>query len=177
MKDSAVTLERTLVIIKPDGVRRALVGEILLRLERAGLKLIGLKLTTVDKPFAERHYRKEDIAARHGERIWLQLLDYITEGPVVAAAIEGSSAVAVVRKLCGSTEPKQAAPGTIRGDFSHHGYDLADAAEMAVRNVIHASATAEEGEAEVSLWFTEDELSVYSRSDDSDHFFNRRHAR
>lgn len=169
---SLAHLERTLVLVKPDGVRRALVGEIIRRLDTTGLKLVGLKLVQVERSFAERHYTYEDIAVRHGEAIRNQLLDYITEGPVAAMVYEGIGAVAVVRKLCGSTEPAKSAPGTIRGDFCHQSYGLCNDAGVAVHNVIHASASPEEATTEVALWFPPDEQVAYRRSDQAEHFLD-----
>jgi nucleoside-diphosphate kinase len=169
---SSAHLERTLVLVKPDGVRRALIGDIIRRLDATGLKLIGSKLVQVDRPFAERHYTYEDIAVRHGEAIRNQLLEYITEGPVAAMVYEGIGAVAVVRKLCGSTEPAKSAPGTIRGDYCHQSYALCNDAKVAVRNVIHASATPEEAATEVALWFPDRELVSYRRSDQNEHFLD-----
>jgi len=168
-QDYKKNIERTLVLIKPDGVNRGLSMEILSRFEKVGLKIVGLKFTHVERTFAEKHYTYEDIAVRHGEEIRNQLLDYITEGPVVAAVIEGVKAVETVRKLCGSTEPTAAAPGTIRGDYCHHGYDFCNAVGKAVRNVVHASASPEEGQQEVNLWFSESEIVNYERSDESEH--------
>ncbi len=163
-------IQRTLVLIKPDGVRRGLTGEILNRFEDVGMKIVGMKMVWLDEDFAKKHYRYDDIAARHGEEIWQNLLEFIQEGPVVAAVLEGVEAVEVVRKMCGETEPKSATPGTIRGDYAHHSYDLADDRGMAVRNVVHASATPEEAKQEVDLWFEEDEIHGYKRADELDHY-------
>ena len=167
-------VERTLVLVKPDGVRRGLSCEVLARLERSGMKLIGLKMVTIDREFAERHYTWEDIGARHGDEIRSQLLDYITEDPVVAAVFEAVSAVANARKLCGSTEPASAAPGTIRGDYCHETYSFANDAGKAVHNLLHASATLAEAKEELSLWFEEGELQRYRRSDEAEHLLDKR---
>lgn len=162
-------LERTLLLIKPDAVRRGLAMEVLSRFERAGLKIVGLKMVKVDRAFAEKHYTYEDIAVRHGEAVRNQLLDYIIEDPVVAAVVEGIKAVETVRKLCGATEPTAAAPGTIRGDYCHHGFEFSRAAGQAIRNIIHASASVEEAETEIALWFTASECFDYRRSDQQEH--------
>lgn len=162
-------LERCLVLVKPDGVHRGLNGEILRRLELTGLKLVGLKMLQVDRQFAEKHYRYDDIAVRHSEAIWSQLLDYITEGPIVAAVFEGIACVATVRKICGKTEPTGSPAGTIRGDFCHHNYAFCNELGKSVRNLVHASATVEEAEMEVALWFDEKELHAYRRSDEAEH--------
>ena len=140
--------QRTLVLIKPDGVQRGLIGPILGRLERRGLKLIGLKLIQVDDALARRHY------AEHLEKpFFASLHGFITSSPLVAAAFEDERAVQIVRAAMGSTDPADAAPGTIRGDFA---VDLG-------RNVIHGSDSPESGEREVALFFSEDELLDWSR--------------
>jgi nucleoside-diphosphate kinase len=162
-------IERALVLIKPDGLRRGISMNILSRFERVGLKIIGLKMVHVNREFAEKHYTHEDITVRHGEAIRNQLLDYITEGPVIAAVLEGVASVKVIRKLCGSTEPATASPGTIRGDYCHQSYALSNDVGKAIYNVIHASATTEEGVKESELWFSPSELVEYRRSDEAEH--------
>jgi nucleoside-diphosphate kinase len=143
--------ERTLVLVKPDAVQRLLVGRILGRLEERGLKLIGLKLVDVDRSFAELHY------AVHREKPFFRgLVDFITSGPLVAAAFEGPNAIVVVRSMVGATRPHEAAAGTIRGDF---------AVETA-QNLIHASDGPDTAAAELALWFTADELLDYERDVD-----------
>jgi nucleoside-diphosphate kinase len=143
--------ERTLVLVKPDAVQRLLVGRILGRLEERGLKLIGLKLVHVDRSFAERHY------AVHREKPFFRgLVDFITSGPLVAAAFEGPNAIGVVRSMVGATRPHEAAAGTIRGDF---------AVETA-QNLIHASDAPATAAAELTLWFSGDELLEYERDID-----------
>ncbi len=159
--------ERTLVLVKPDGVQRHLVGKIISRFEDAGLKIVGMKMIWVDGKFAEKHYRREDIAERHGEKIWRNLIELIIEGPVVAMVLEGTEAIEVVRKIVGSTEPKTAMPGTIRGDFSHHTYSHADSTGKAVRNVVHASANKEDAKIEIGVWFSnKDEVHSYKTVQD-----------
>lgn len=143
--------ERTLVLIKPDGVQRQLAGRILARYEDRGLKVVALKLVTVDRDLAERHY------AVHREKPFFgSLVEFITSGPLVALALEGPNAIAIVRALNGATRPHEAAPGTIRGDF---------AVETA-QNLVHASDSAETAEAELALWFRPDELQSYERDVD-----------
>jgi nucleoside-diphosphate kinase len=143
--------ERTLVLVKPDGVQRGLVGRILGRYEDRGLKVVGLKFVRVDGPLAERHY------AVHRERpFFAPLVEFITSGPLVAVALEGPNAIAVVRAVNGATRPEQAAPGTIRGDL---------ALETA-QNLVHASDSAETAAAELELWFTAGELLDYERDID-----------
>lgn len=162
-------LERSLIIIKPDGVRRGLMGEIIKRLESPGLQIIGIKMVKITRQFAKNHYTYEDIAVRHGENIREQLLDYITEGPVAAMVVEGINCIEVVRKICGSTEPAKSPPGTIRGDFCHQSYAYCNKVGKAIRNVIHASANLEDAKREVELWFKPEELWEYSRSDHQEH--------
>lgn len=144
-------IERTLVLVKPDGVQRLLTGRILARYEERGLKLVGLKLMRVDRDLAERHY------AVHREKPFFKgLVDFITSGPLVAAVLEGPNAIAIVRAMNGATRPHEAAPGSIRGDF---------AVETA-QNLVHASDSAENGAAEIALWFDQAELLDYSREVD-----------
>ena len=143
--------ERTLVLIKPDGVQRLLAGRILARFEERGLKLVALKLVRVDRPFAERHY-----AVHRGKPFFEGLLDFITSGPLVALALEGPNAIAVVRSMVGATRPHEAAPGSIRGDL---------AVETA-QNLVHASDAAETAAAELALWFAPGELLDYDREVD-----------
>jgi nucleoside-diphosphate kinase len=143
--------ERTLVLIKPDGVQRLLVGRILARYEDRGLKLVGLKLIAVSRDLAERHY------AVHREKPFFGgLVDFITSGPLVAAVLEGPSAIAVVRAMNGATRPHEADPGSIRGDF---------ALETA-QNLVHASDSVETAATEVGLWFGAAELLDYDRDID-----------
>ena len=143
--------ERTLVLIKPDGVQRLLTGRILARYEDRGLKLVALKLIEVSADLAERHY------AVHREKpFFAGLVDFITSGPLVAAVLEGPNAIAVVRAMNGATRPHEAAPGSIRGDF---------AVETA-QNLVHASDSPETAAAELELWFSPGELLDYGREID-----------
>ena len=135
-------IERTLVLIKPDGVQRGLVGEIIKRFEGVGLKIVGIKMTWINEMFAEKHY--SDIKERRGERVFNALMELITMGPVIAMVLEGVDAVEIVRKICGPTEPRTAPPGTIRGDYAHVSFHYSDEVNQAVRNVVHASGTKEE---------------------------------
>jgi nucleoside-diphosphate kinase len=143
--------ERTLVLIKPDGVQRLLVGRIVGRFEERGLKMVGLKLVRVDRALAERHY-----AVHKGKPFFEGLLAFITSGPLVAMVLEGPQAIAVVRSMVGATRPAEAAPGTIRADL---------ALETA-QNLIHASDGPETAATEVALWFGADELLAYDREID-----------
>lgn len=143
--------ERTLVLVKPDGVQRLLVGRILQRYEDRGLKIVGLKLVLIDRDLAERHY------AIHSERPFFRgLVEFISSAPLVAAVLEGPNAVAVVRAVNGATRPHEAAPGTIRGDF---------ALETA-QNLVHASDSIDTAAQELALWFTPAELLDYERDVD-----------
>jgi len=152
--------ERTLVLIKPDGVVRNLAGKIIMRFEDAGLKITGMKMVWADDEFAGRHYRK-DIEEKHGKRVRDGLIKYIREGPVIAMVLEGVSAIAVVRKIVGSTYPSESLPGTIRGDFAHISKDYANSNEINVRNLIHASADEKDAKIEIPLWFSDKELHSY----------------
>jgi nucleoside-diphosphate kinase len=136
-------MERTFVMVKPDGVDRRLVGEIIRRFEDKGLRLVGLKLLTPDRTLAEQHY------AVHRERPFFNdLVNFITSGPVVATAWEGNQAIALVRKMMGATKPEEAVPGSIRGDY---------ATEIQM-NLVHGSDAAETAETELALWFKPGEL-------------------
>ena len=153
-------LERSLVLLKPDAIDRGLVGIILTRFERTGLKIVALKMVHSDEDTAAKHYT-QDLADRRGQHVRDLMIEMITSGPIVAIVIEGVEAVEVVRKMVGETEPKSAAPGTIRGDFAHLSFKYADANQLGVFNLIHASANSEEAEVEISVWFNDFELQDY----------------
>lgn len=144
-------MERSLIILKPDAIQRGLIGPILTRLEQRGLKLAGLKLMRIDEALARRHY-----AVHEGKPFFNGLVEYITSGPVVVAVVTGKNVIGMVRSTVGATNPAQAAPGTIRGDF---------AVEIG-RNLIHASDSPENGENEVALFFQPSELVDLERSND-----------
>ncbi len=144
--------ERTLVLIKPDGVQRLLVGRLLERYEQRGLRIVGLKLMLADRATAEAHY------AEHREKPFFGgLVDFITSAPLVALALEGLNAIAVCRAINGATRPHEAAPGSIRGDF----------ALETGQNLVHASDTPESAARELALWFRPEELLDYDRSVDA----------
>lgn len=144
-------MERTLVLVKPDGVQRGLVGEVVQRFERKGLKLAAMRLLRVPAELAEQHY------AVHAEKpFYRELVEFITSGPVVAMALEGPDAISVVRTLVGGTRPAQAQPGTIRGDLGL----------TTLRNLIHASDAPETAESELALWFGGEPLVDYDRAVD-----------
>ena len=192
--NNEVTIERTLVLIKPDGVVRGLVGEITQRFERTGLKIVGVKMVWADKdqamahyPSSEEHMRgmgektlktyseygldpKEyvgtDDALEIGKMIRQWNADFISQGPVIAIALEGNHAIDNVRLLAGNTIPTFAQPGTIRGDYSIDSPALANSRKRAVKNLIHASGDREEAEREIKHWFKEGELHSYGRADE-----------
>ena len=145
-------MEKTLVLVKPDGVQRGLSGEIISRFENRGLKLIGLKLMQVSEDLAGRHYHE------HTERPFFPgLVSFITSGPIIAMAWEGDNAIGIVRQTMGTTNPVEASPGTIRGDLAIN----------IGRNVVHGSDSPESAERELNLFFSKGELLDYSRSTDS----------
>ena len=145
-------MQRTLVLAKPDAVQRGLIGEIIGRFERKGLKVAGRRLLSVSREMAEAHY-----AVHAGKHFYDGLVEFITSGPVAAIALEGPDAIAVVRKMVGKTMPNEAEPGTIRGDLGVSG----------LRNLIHASDAPETAEAELGLWFGSDALVDYDREVDA----------
>lgn len=177
--------EQTLVLIKPDGIQRSLVGEIIGRFERIGLKLVAIKMVLPDEKFVEQHYTLDPEWRRiTGEKtiksykekgktppsedpmeitaaILERLKTYMTASPVIAMAWQGAHAVQIVRKLVGGTEPLTSDVGTIRGDFVLDSYEMSDGDSRSVRNLIHASGSVEEAKKEISHWFAKDELIQY----------------
>jgi len=178
--------ERTLIIIKPDGIQRSLVGEIIKRYEQIGLKLIGMKMFVPAEDLVEKHYlldpdwkravgqkaidsyikKGEEPPSKDpvevGDRVVAGLKKYLTSGPVIAMVWQGAHVVEVVRKVTGGTEPRSSDVGTIRGDYVLDSYQMADSDSRAIRNLIHASGSSEEAENEITLWFSEDELVKYN---------------
>ena len=144
--------ERTLVILKPDAVQRCLVGDIISRFERRGLKIVAMKMMLINQDLAKKHY-----AEHVNKPFYPKLESYITSGPVVVMVLEGKKAVSVVRKMMGETNPLDANPGTIRGDY---------ALEIG-RNIVHGSDSLESTEREIALFFSQDELLEYKRLDES----------
>ncbi|PIR98129.1 MAG: nucleoside-diphosphate kinase [Candidatus Colwellbacteria bacterium CG10_big_fil_rev_8_21_14_0_10_42_22] len=178
--------ERTLVVIKPDGVQRSLIGEVIKRYERVGLKLVGIKMFVPEPDFIEKHYLldpgwKESAGKKTLEAYKAKGLDhpagddpikaantiietlkkYLSAGPVIAMVWEGINSVGVVRKITGGTEPLTSDVGTIRGDYTIDSYKLADVDGRSVRNLVHASGSPEEAKNEIDLWFNEKELLNY----------------
>ncbi|MHB8926293.1 MAG: nucleoside-diphosphate kinase [Bacillota bacterium] len=188
-------LEKTLILVKPDGVQRGLVGAILGRFEQVGLKIVALRVVHPSREQAEKHYPntpewiegmgqktlqsyKEngvdpiaevgtDDPRKIGEMVKQWNIEYLSSGPVVACVLEGYHAIQVVRKMCGHTLPLAAAPGTIRGDYSTASPIVANALRHAIRNLIHASSTTDEADHEVAHWFPQGGLSSYRRSDET----------
>jgi nucleoside-diphosphate kinase len=177
--------ERTLVLIKPDGLQRTLVGEILKRYERVGLKLVGLKIIVPTPEFVEQHYsldpewrrvtgeKRIQAAKERGEEppsydpievteiVLRKLKKYMSSGPVVAMVWEGAHVVEIVRKITGGTEPRSSDVGTIRGDYVLDSYTMADIDDRSVRNLVHASGSNEEAVKEINHWFKPSELIDY----------------
>ena len=144
-------MERTLIIVKPDGVQRGLVGDIINRFERRGLRIVGMKFMQASRELAEKHY-----AVHQGKPFYEGLVNYIISSPVVVIALEGTNAVAASRKTVGATRPNEAEAGTIRGDY---------ALEVG-RNLVHASDSVDNAAAEIALWFTASELTAWPRNND-----------
>lgn len=182
--------ERSLVLIKPDGVQRTLIGEIIKRYERTGLKLLGLKMVVPNEDQIRSHYLVDpdwrkitgsktleaykskgenapfDDPVKMGEWILDKLVEFLSAGPVVAMVWEGMNAVGIIRKITGDTQPMVSDVGTIRGDFTLDSYQMADLDKRSVRNLVHASGSAEEANKEIGVWFENDELLEYSLVND-----------
>lgn len=144
-------MERTFVMIKPDGVQRGLIGKLIERLEQRGIKIVAMKFVSVSQDIAEKHYE-----IHKGKKFYKKLLEYITSGPVLIMVWEGDNVVDRVRKIVGKTDPFEARPGTIRGDF----------AQQIGRNLIHASDSPENARNEINLWFTDQEIISYKKIDE-----------
>lgn len=155
-------VQRTLVVLKPDSVGRSIVGEIISRFERAGLHIVGMKMLRPDRDFFFHHYETIwTMITRHGQNVFDFTLKMMGQWPVIAIVLEGIDIIEIVRKMVGPTEPKSAAPGTIRGDFAHMSYGYADKSQIGVPNLVHASGNAEEAEREIKHRFKKDELFEY----------------
>lgn len=182
-------IEKTLILLKPDAVQRGLIGEILARFERVGLKIIGLKMVHADENTAGEHYaddedwktavgnktieaakargeKEERSPSQIGDDIRALLMNYLVMSPVIAIVLEGHGAVKMVRKLVGETNPQDSMPGTIRGDYTTDSYKLADSSNRPIQNLIHASGEVHEAQREIKLWFKDDELFVWKRIDE-----------
>ena len=158
-----MNIERTLVLLKPDALDRGVAGEIISRFERVGAKIVGLKLLVSKEDTAKLHYT-DDITRRRGEKVRKQMIAMLVSGPILAMALEGVEIVEVVRKMVGSTEPKIAPPGTIRGDYAHVSFNYANSKDIGVFNLIHASASVEEAIPEIKVWFKPEELFSHKPS-------------
>lgn len=155
-------MERTLIVLKPDALMRGLIGELITRFERAGLKIVGIKMVAPDEEHFRRHYEEiSQIISRWGKEVFEVNVALMTETPVVAVVLEGIEAVEHVRKMVGTTDPKNSQPGTIRGDYTHMTQRYSNEGGRTLPNLIHASGNAKEAEAEIALWFTPDELHEY----------------
>lgn len=152
-------MERTLVILKPDTIQRGLVGEIMTRFERAGLKITAMKMISPEEDHFRKHYEGiGNLISRWGEDIYNVTLHQMTESPVIAFVLEGVEAVQHVRKMVGTTDPKDSAPGTIRGDFTHITRGYTNPIGATLPNLLHASGNVEEAEMEIRLWFEDSEV-------------------
>jgi len=152
-------IERTLVVLKPDTIQRGLVGEIITRFERAGLKIIAMKMVAPDELHFHKHYEGiSNLISRWGEDIYNVTLSQMTETPVVAIVLEGVESVAHVRKMVGTTDPKESAPGTIRGDYTHITRGYTNPIGATLPNILHASGDSNEATQEIELWFNADEI-------------------
>jgi nucleoside-diphosphate kinase len=158
-EDQAHTVERTLVLLKPDALARGLAGRIITRFEDAALKIVGTKMKWMDAEFTRRHYF--DLEERLGSQVYNVTATFMQQGPVIALVLEGYDAIATVRKIVGSTYPNQAPAGTVRGDLSHYSSAASIASGKAVANLVHASGNAQEAKQEVELWFDKGELQDY----------------
>jgi nucleoside-diphosphate kinase len=155
-------MERTLILLKPDAVKRGIVGEIISRFEKAGIKIVGMKMVSPDEEHYFHHYETiSKLKSRIGEDVFQKNSQFMMSGPVVALVLEGVEAVGIVRKMVGSTEPKAAQPGTIRGDYSHISFEHSNNRDAALPNIIHASGNSEEAKQEVAHWFSDQELFDY----------------
>jgi len=159
---SQKNIQKTLVIFKPDAVQRGVVGEILTRFERVGLKIVGVKMIAPTRDQFYHHYENiGKMVSRRGQHTFDVTVDFMLQGPVIAMVLEGIEAVTLVRKLVGSTEPKSAEVGTIRGDYAHISFDYADSESKSTPNLIHASGDPKEAEQEIDYWFADNELCSY----------------
>lgn len=162
------TIERTLILLKPDALQRGIAGEIVTRFERVGLKIVGIKMVFPTKEHYHTHYETiSKMITRRGQKAFDVTLDFMMIGPVIAVVLEGVHAVEIVRKLVGTTEPKEALPGTIRGDYAHISFAHAHEVDSGIPNLIHASGDQQEAKQEIAHWFSEDELFNYQHAYES----------
>ena len=155
-------VQQTLIVFKPDAVQRGIVGEILSRFERVGLKIVATKMVNPDKQHYYQHYEGiSQMISRRWQETFDETLQFMTSGPVIAMVLEGVEAVPLVRKIVGSTEPMSADMGTIRGDYAHMSFGYANARHTGVPNLIHASGNLDEAKQEVAHWFKPEEIQAY----------------
>jgi len=155
-------MEKTLILLKPDAVKRGLVGEIITRFEKAGLKVVGMKMVSPDESHYHHHYETiSKLISRRGEEVFQKNANFMMSGPVIAMVLEGINVVENVRKMVGETDPGVARPGTIRGDYAHMTIDHANQHNTGLPNLIHASGNREEAEQELAHWFSDQELFDY----------------
>lgn len=155
-------MERTLIVLKPDALKRGIAGEIITRFERAGLKVVGTKMLQPDYDHYFEHYENiGQMISRRGQEAFDVTLEFMQEGPVIAIVLEGIEAVDLVRKMVGTTEPKAALPGTIRGDYAHMSFEYANGIGVGIPNLIHASGDSKEAKKEIAHWFADSELYEY----------------
>jgi len=182
-------MEQTLLLVKPDGVYRALIGKIISKIEDSGLKIVAMKMVLPNDAIAKMQYiedkewmesvgnktlstfREKGIETKEtplqiGKRVHSYLTDYLTSGPIVAIVVEGNEAISVIRKIVGATEPRKAEPSSIRGQYAIDSYDIADKKQRAVRNLVHASEDKKTAEREISVWFKPGEIIKYRRLDE-----------
>ena len=156
------SIERSLIVFKPDAIGRGIVGEILSRFEKVGLKIVGAKMLQPSYDHYYHHYENiGKMVSRRGQKAFDVTLEMMNSGPVIAFVLEGVEAIAIVRKMIGATEPKSALPGTVRGDYSHMSFGHADLNDIGIPNLIHASGSPSEAVAEIAHWFSENELFSY----------------
>ncbi len=161
-------MEQTLIVLKPDAVKRGIIGEIITRFERAGLKLVAMKMVAPDEEHFHEHYEGiSKLISRWGEDIYKITLSHMTESPVVAIVLEGVDAVAHVRKMVGTTDPKDSLPGTIRGDYTHVTRAYTNPIGATLPNILHASGDKKEAAQEIKLWFNENEVYQYDTAHSS----------
>lgn len=155
-------MEKTLIILKPDALQRGIAGEIIARFEKAGLKIVAAKMLRPDYDHYYHHYETiGKMVSRRGKEAFDVTLDMMKQGPVIAIVLEGLGAVGLVRKMVGTTEPKEAQPGTIRGDYAHVSFEHANSHGLGIANLIHASGDLGEAKEEIAHWFSEAELYDY----------------
>ncbi len=155
-------IQRTLVVLKPDTVQRGITGEIISRFEKAGLKIVAMKMVQPDEEHFHKHYEGiSKLVSRWGEEIYNITLSQLTEGPVIAMVLEGIESVEHVRKMVGTTDPKESLPGTIRGDYTHITRAYTNPRGSTLPNILHASGDESEAQQEIALWFNADELYDY----------------